>query len=421
MVVPELEEARGMGDLQVEIGDQTRVSLGFKGAYVKTGYFPDAFENLGAKLVATSDGYTLRDVSANVGGGRFKSAESIIHADGWLPSRYELAATLTDAQVRYIDYLPPITGDADLRFDGPVDALLLSGTVDIDRMDFRDRVDWEGMVLSLKEQRLTGAAPVEGENYFSMDLVVNANDTVHVHNNVADADASAKLRIVGDTQRPGMVGEIDMAPGGRVYLHEREFEATRAELHYVDPYTYDPDLDIVLETDVRSHDQDYHVNYAITGPLSDWRTTATSDPWLAQADVNALLLFGVTREELERYGGVGTALLTETSDLIAAQYAGKIDLRIVDRWSLVSGVSERGSTVVSSEVRLVAEKEYAGFDITVEKNLGAGLGTDWYASVERRIAQRMYATAYVATRQEGRSLPIGAAYGAEFKFRWEAD
>lgn len=49
------------------------------------------------------------------------------------------------------------------------------------------------------------------------------------------------------------------------------------------------------------------------------------------------------------------------------------------------------------------------------------LESDWYASVERRIAEKLYATAYVATRQEGRSLPIGAAYGAEFKWKWEFD
>ena len=113
--------------------------------------------------------------------------------------------------------------------------------------------------------------------------------------------------------------------------------------------------------------------------------------------------------------------MAETSDLLLAQTAlTRIDLW-VDRWSLVSGVSERGSSVVSSDLRLVAEKQWEGFSFTVEKNLSSGLGSDWYASVERRIAQRLYATAYVATRQEGRALPIGGAYGAEFTVKLEAD
>ncbi len=426
--VPGLELAQGMAEVEVAIhGDATRrsdVSVGLKttGATVRSAYFPADFEHLSARVDATRDGYVLRDVSAEVGGGTFTSPESAIDAVEWAPSRFRLAGQLRDSRLQYLDYLPPIVGDADLKFDGPVDDLLLSGEIRIDEMEFRDRVDWEGTVLSLREERLTGSAPVEGERYFSMDLAVNSEDTIRLRNNVADAEASARLRIVGDTARPGMVGEIRVEPGGRTYLHEREFEVARGDLRFVDPYTFDPDLDVLLETEVRSHDQEYRVSYGVTGPFSDWSTNTSSDPYLAQADVNALLLFGVTREELERYGGLGTALVAETSDLLLAQTAiSRANLFIIDRWSLVSGVSERGSNTVSSDLRLVAEKQVGAFDFTVEKRLGVNLESDWYASVERRLAERLYATAYVATRQEGRSLPIGAAYGAEFKFRWELD
>ncbi|MFN7143997.1 MAG: translocation/assembly module TamB domain-containing protein, partial [Myxococcota bacterium] len=427
-VVPELEVAQGMADVTVAIeraadgSPDVQLAAKLDDATLRTGYFPADFEELSATITATEDRYLVRDVAAEVGGGTFTSRESRIDADGWVPRRYELEGKLEDARVQYLDYLPPMVGDADLRFDGPVDDLLLSGTIDIAEMEFTDRVDWEAMVLSLREERLTGSAPEAGEKYFSMDLAVRADDTIRLRNNVADAEASANLRILGDTARPGMVGEVLLEPNGEVYLHEREFEVARGEIRYVDPYTFDPDLDILLETDVRSHEQDYHVSYGVTGPFSDWRTTTASDPYLAQADVNALLLFGVTREELERYGGLGTALVAETSDLLLAQTAiSRTNLFVIDRWSLVSGVSERGSSTVSSDLRLVAEKQVGDFDITVEKRLGVNLASDWYASVERRIAEKLYATAYVATRQEGRSLPIGAAYGAEFKWKWEFD
>ncbi len=426
--VPELELAQGIAEVAVEIErdrdgrPRVEIAATLEDATLRSGYFPADFENVTATIEATSERYVIRDVTAEVGGGTFQSGESVIEADGWIPRRYQIEGELEDARVAYLDYLPPIVGDATLRFDGPVDDLLLSGTIDIDEMEFRERIDWEAMVLSLREERLTGSAPVEGARYFSLDLEVRADDTVRLRNNVADADASANLRIIGDTSRPGMVGEVLVEAGGEVYLHEREFEVTRGELRYVDPYTFDPDLDILLETDVRSHDQDYHVTYGVTGPFSDWRTNTASDPYLAQADVNALLLFGVTREELERYGGLGTALVAETGDLLLAQTAiSRTNLFIIDRWNLVSGVSERGSSAVTSDLRLVAEKQVGEFDITVEKALGVNFGSDWYASVERRIAERLYATAYVATRQEGRSLPIGAAYGAEFKLKWELD
>lgn len=427
--VPELQVAEGVAKLDVGLeqdaaGDpRLRLKARFDDATLRTGYFPADFEDMSATVEATSEGYAISDVAAAVGGGHFESARSRIDAEGWWPNRFALEGTLTDAQVQYLDYLPPMVGDAALRFDGPTSDLLLSGTINIDEMEFSDRVDWEAMVLSIRQERITGSAPVEGEAYFAMDLQVSADDTIRLRNNIAQADASAELRIIGDTGRPGMVGEIELEPGGQVYLHEREFEIGRGEIRYVDPYTFDPDLDIQLQTEVRSKEQDYRVTYGVSGLFSDWRTTTSSDPYLAQADVNALLLLGVTREELERTGAinVASALVAETSDLILAQTViSRANLFIIDRWSLVSGVSERGSSTVTSDVRLLAEKQLGGFDFTVEKNLGSNLGTDWYVSVERRIAERLYATAYVATQQEGRTLGI-PAIGAEFKIKWELD
>lgn len=427
-LVPDLELAEGMAEVSVTIEPDATgapaVALGarLEDATLRTTYFPADFEALSGTVQATADGYRILDVTADVGGGRFTSGASRIDAEGWRPRRYALEGTLEGARVQYLDYLPPMVGDARLRFDGPVDDLLLSGRIDVAAMDFTDRVDWEAMVLSIRQERLTGSAPEEGARYFSMDLDVVADDTIRLRNNVADAEASARLKVLGDTARPGLVGEVVLKPGGEVFLHEREFELGRGEIRWIDPYTFDPDLDIRLETDVRSHDQDYHVTYGVAGPFSDWRTTTTADPYLSQADVNALLLFGVTREELERYGVLGAALVAETSDLLLGQTPiSRANLFVVDRWSLVSGVSERGSSTVTSDLRLVAEKQLGEFDLTVETRLGVNALEDWYASIERRIAEKLYATAYVATEQEGRSLPIGAAYGAEFKWKWEFD
>lgn len=423
-VVPGLTLARGQAGVWVRrtAEDPTlRVRAELAGATVRTDWFPETFTELGLAVDASADGYTLQNVKAKVGGGSLDSPLSAIVAEGWVPRRYALRGSLRDARVAYFDYLPPLVGDADLAFDGPVADLLLSGDITLRSMEFRDRIDWEAMVLSLREERLTASAPEAGERWFGMDLQVTARETVKLDNNVAEGVASADLRIIGDTARPGMIGEVRVTPGGRMYLHEREFDIARGEIRFVDPYTFDPDLDILLETEVRSREQEYAVDYAVSGPFSDWRTTTTAEPALSQADINALLLFGYTREELERYGGLSTALVAETGDLLLGQTALARGGIFVDRWSLVSGVSERGSITASNELRLVATKAVGDFDVTVETTVSQGVGRDWYASVERRLAERLYATVYMATQQEGRSLPIGAAWGAEMTFRWEWD
>lgn len=425
--VPGILEAEGAGALRLTTPRAATgelaptLSLDVRDARARTDLFPEAFEEVTASLVATPSTFDLPSFEARVGGGRLRTRAAHVDADDWVPTRYAVAVEVDGATVGWFDDLPPVTGNARLRLDGPADALVLSGRVDVTAMPFTERIDWESMVVALREERLTAAAPDETGRYFALDLDVNADDSVRLRDNVADATARARLRVVGDTQRPGVTGTVAILPGGRAFLHERTFDIVRAEVRYIDPYSYDPELDVHLETTVRSGETDYRVRYGVTGPFSDWRTETSADPYLSQADVNALLLFGTTRAELDRYGGLGAAIAAETGDLLLAQTAiGRLD-GIVDRWSLVSGASERGSTTVSSELRLLAEKQFGEVTLTGETALGAGLGNDWYASAERRMAERLYVRTYVATRQEGRALPIGAAYGTEFKVRWELD
>ena len=246
-------------------------------------------------------------------------------------------------------------------------------------------------------------------------------------NNVGDLTGSADLRVVGDTSRVGMVGTVRMDPGGRVYLKEREFELQRGEIHFDEPFAFDPDLDIALNTTVASREQDYNIDLRVSGPYSDWRTDATSDPMLPQADINALLLFGMTQEELERYGGLTAALALEGGDLLASRLGlvekvgegiFQLDLFKLDRVDLVSGVSERGSGLVSSEIRLLAEKDL-GWDtrLVLEQNLLDASET--YIALDKQLAKTLYARIYWASQQYGRSLAIGGAYGLDVNLRWE--
>ncbi len=418
--VPLLEGSAAVGVRIVEGSADApiEVTLDTEGATFRTDYFPHTFSNLRLRARATRHGYTFDAVKADVGGGKFTATGSI-GAEGWRPRRYDLRGKLSDARVQYLDYLPPLVGDADLHFDGPVGDLLLGGDIVIDDMQFRDRIDWESKIVSLQASRLTGSASEDRTDYFSMDLSIRAAETVHLRNNLADADASVDLRIIGDTARPGMVGAIIVTPGGRMYLQDREFEIARGEIRYLDPFTFDPDLDILLETDVSGREREYHVYYAVTGPFSDWRTTTSADPYLSQADINTLLLFGMTRDEFEQYGGVAAvALGAQAVDLITAQAPGTSISELVDRWNISSGITARGSPTLDSSWRLVGQKDLGPYTLTGEFVIDS---QDWYLGAERRITRGFVVGSYLTTEEEGRALSLGSAVGAEFKYRWELD
>ena len=331
----------------------------------------------------------------------------------------------TDVQVQWVDYLPPAIGNGDFAFTGPADDSLMSGDIDIREMVFSERIDWEDWVVEFRDELLVDLVTDE-EPYFSMDIGIHADRTIFLQNNVADALASADLRVTGDTARPGMSGWVRMHQGV-VYLADREFEVARGDVEFRDPWSWDPELDWDLETTIRSRERSYRVNYIVRGPFSDWRTETRSDPPLAQADVNTLLWFGLTADDLEDMGELSQAVAQGVADLILADLfistqASDLrdDIRLFDQVEIVTGVNARGD--YSSDPRLLVRKRYteAGdLEITGEINLVRP--SDQYYRVDRPITDAWSLSAWYATYQRDRTLPIGGAYGIDLRARWESD
>ncbi len=368
-------------------------------------------------------------MQAEIGGGDIFGCGTIASVD-WIPARYDLNAEVEDAQIQWVETLPPAIGDAHLSFDGPVETLLLSGDVEINEMIFSDRIDWEDWVVEYRSEMLVDPATTyDEESYFSMNVGITGDGTITLKNNVAEGVASADLHIIGDTARPGLTGEVWTHDGTIAFLQDREFRMERGLVKFSDPWTWDPDLDFVLKTDIDSYEQLYRVQYFVGGPFSNWNSTARSEPALAQSDLNALLWFGVTTDDLEERGEFGTAVVQSVADMILTDFlitnaqAGELSNELpdlFDRIDLATGVNARG--VYSSEPRLVVEKrldDLGDIDLTWEFNLVRP--EDNYVSADKRIGGIWSLSGWYASLQRDRVLPIGGAYGVDVTARWETD
>lgn len=442
LLVPGLERAEGLAQVELSARSATGrvrpfLAVQVDGATVRGDWFPATFESVSGRLSITPDELSIDQATGRLGGGLLRGSGRIA-LEGFRPRRYDLTGSVEDGRVRYFDWLPPVTGNARISFSGPADSPLLAGRIDVAEMLFTDRIDWESWVLEVNDEVLGSAVEEEGRDWFSMDLSMVADDTIQVRNNVADLTADAELRVIGDTARPGLTGRVRANPGGRVYLKEREFELLRGELRFVDPYTYDPELDFALTTEVRTPDQDYRIDAEVDGVWSAWRTSTRSSPSLAQADINALLLFGMTREEMERSGALTQALAIEGSDVLVSSVGiveraeeGVFRIRGLEplldplrpeRLDLVSGTSERGSGEVSSELRLLYENDLAdlgwkGGLLILEQNISGQ--QDTYIGLEQRLTRRLYLRTWYSTEQQERALELGGAVGLDVSFRWE--
>jgi hypothetical protein len=433
-LAPGIEIAEGPVELSLRVdtskgAPHVRLEAVTTLASLRTKWFPHSLEGFTARLVATEQGYALSGLGGSLGGGRF-SADGHIHAENWWPTRYDLQGQLSNGRIRYLRFLPTLEGDARLSLEGPVDSLMLSGDIQLEDVRFSERIDWEQWIIDVRESKLAPEVQrADKDPLFSMNLRIKGQGAARIRNNLAHGEADVDLQVLGDTERPGLLGTVRMLPGGRMFIQDREFEVDRAELHYVDPWSFDPELDILLNTEIRSRDELYRIDYQVGGPFSNWYTQASSQPALSQADINALLLFGLTREELERFGGVNSALLLEGADILL--HGVGLDTRALerlgggslpfDRVELVTGVSERGNQV-NSETRILVEKTISDpYNVDVRLEFNPFRNAENYLELEKQVGESFYLTLYRTSLEQERSIDIGGAYGLDFKVRWEVE
>ena len=432
--VPGLTQAAGSAIVSINssgrLRDAARGTVTIPDGYIAGTWFPHPLEDINAKIDISPSEIEFSKVTGRLGGGEL-NVQGKIATESFVPQGFDIQAELKAGQIKLISDLPPIYGDAQLNLKGPLEEPIMSGDVQILDMQFIERIDWEDWLLAFSSLNLDQNIDDENEqSYFRMDIGVKGDNSIRVRNNLGDLHASADLQMIGTLTRPGMRGVVQVEPDGRVLLKERDFNLLRGELRFVDPYTFDPEVDIAMTTTVRSLEQDIDIQYYVSGLYSNWVTQTTSNPPLPQADINSLLLLGMTRDQLERFGGLSSALIVEGGDLIASKFGVverfnqvsegifQADILRFDRMDIISGASMAGSSAMNSSLRLLAEKDLSpSSTLSVEQSFNrAG---DIYVSLEQRLAQRIVTEVFWGTEQKGRYLNIGGAYGAALRLRWE--
>lgn len=426
-VVPGLSKSSGLAQLHLEASGraphvETLVDAEIYATLLRHDGFPAPLEDVRARVQGTRDRYTLHAAEAGLGGGTVRAWGSI-DAQSWWPTRFDLQAEGVDTQVLWSSSLAPAIGDSKIRFQGPAQSPLLAGEITLSEMTFSDRIDWEDWVVEWRDELLVDYTSLDEEPLFSMDLRILADHTIRLRNNVADASASADLRVLGDTVRPGLSGDIWLHEG-EVYLQDRTFDVVRGHMAFANPWAWDPNLDFDLTTEVLSRDQRYLVHYLVHGPFSGWTSETRSEPPLSQSDVNALLWFGLTTDELEEMGDLPTALTQGVLNLVLTDlvigWTGdyREDVRfIVDRVDLVTGVDIRGE--YSSDPRILVSKQMESLgqiEGTLEVNLVRP--DDWYSVVERDLSDTWSLSLWYASRPRASTWMEGAL-GVDVHTRWE--
>lgn len=429
-------------DLDLTVTGRSTSALEIEGsvlledALLKTIYFPHAIEVKSAEVDLRDRRLSVRSFVGGLGGGSLEDlAGSYVQLDrsGYQPRSFGLKANCLGCTLRYPDFLPPASGDLRLQFAGTApDDLLLSGQIHINEMVLRDPLNWQRSVLSFRSKFTETLASAERDGLFDIELLFDSEPgALRIHNNVGDLRGTARqFRITGDTQHVVLEGNLEI-DGGSIPYSGHKFQIEPGYARFRDSESWFPEIDLRMWTDIVNREETYRIGYAVSGPLDSPKLRATAEPQLAEADINLLLLFGLTQEQLAEAelgdvvlaaGGAGLGTLGESTATSLGQTVAGTDVSalIPDRIEIVPVYTD---TTGATTVWTVATKEVVPGLLTLEGGFGVGTGRNMTVPTVLRAKVGFQRNVYLEgswLRDDASSRAYGN-FGLDLKFEVDID
>jgi autotransporter translocation and assembly factor TamB len=191
---------------------------------------------------------------------------------------------------------------------GPTTGLNLSGDLTVDRMSLTTKDDPAALLITWLGS--TGRSP--GEGGINLNLHVESEETINLHNPFVRLTGSASLDVTGTSNRPGLVGQVEVLEGGEVTILGNRYEIERGSLNFANPQQIDPFVDVQASTWA----QEYQITVNLSGTLDRFVSTAVSTPPLSAPDIYSLLGVGYRSDALGTSAvGLGLASSILSSEL----------------------------------------------------------------------------------------------------------
>jgi autotransporter translocation and assembly factor TamB len=260
----------------------------------------------------------LSDVKFQLAGGEGSCDGRII-----ISPDLELDLTAHATRVRWplqMGFTPILQGD--VRIVGTLDNLSVSGETALQRTVYRRELSLQRLVVEgfLAPVR---SAPEAGAVNLNVHVVVPS--TLELAMPIARLSARGDLRLVGTSARPGLLGRLEVLPGGELEMNGVRYELDRATVTFTDPNQVEPFFDVLGHTSV----QNWDISVAVVGTLERLTPTFSSTPPLPEMDIISLLSTGRRVEQVGQVqaGAAASSFLTE-------QLAGAVTNRARSLFSL---------------------------------------------------------------------------------------
>jgi len=320
---------------------------------------PDASIGLsGANGVLTlrRDRLDITQFSGNLGGGAITASGGVAYRPA-----VQCNVILKGNDLRLL-YPQTVRTDfsLNLAMTGNTDSALLQGQVSVNRISFTPDFDLSTFMSQFGGVSTPPATQGLADK-LKLNIAVRSTAELNAVSPTVSIQGDANLRVIGTAANPVIVGRTNLTGGDLIFMGNRYF-IQGGTIAFVNTIETEPVINLQANTTV----QQYNIALRLRGPVDHLKTTYSSDPALAPADIIHLLAFGKT-EAANAAPAQSTALGAES--LVASQ--------------------------VSSQVTGRLQKALGVSQISVDPQLGATTGNQQQGArltVQQRVTSKLFVT-----------------------------
>jgi autotransporter translocation and assembly factor TamB len=184
--------------------------------------------------------------------------------------------------------------NADLVLNGSREAQILSGSVDVRRMEY---VRSFNLLEQLASHSTVQSGPLTTDPLLTglrLNVEIHSDNGLSIDNELTRLRAGMRLTLRGTPAYPSLTGRVE-ASEGTIFFRGNRFEISRAAADFVDRNRINPILEIRAEADVKT----YRLILDATGDMEHLNLNVSSDPPMSTVDILSLLTTGKTETGTE--------------------------------------------------------------------------------------------------------------------------
>jgi hypothetical protein len=184
--------------------------------------------------------------------------------------------------------------NADLLLNGSNETQILSGNVDVLRMEYLRSFN---LLEQLASRSAVQSGPLTTDPFLMglrLNVEIHSDNGLSIDNELTRLRGGMRLTLRGTPAYPSLTGRVE-ASEGTIFFRGSRFEISRAAADFVDRNKINPVLEIRAEADVKT----YRLILDAIGDIEHLNLNFTSDPPMSIVDILSLLTTGKTETGTE--------------------------------------------------------------------------------------------------------------------------